>query len=369
MLTWSKDRVWPETEISDQKNRAISIKLLLDRMRVSCLGDAMRRRDFIKSVVGAAVAAPLTALAQQAGRLRHIGVLVNLAMDDPLGQARQKAFVEGLRALGWTEGRDVQIDTRWGGGDADQFRKYAAELIALQPDVLLATSGATMPALMQATRTVPIVFVQVPDPVGSGFVASLARPGGNATGFTQFDFSLSGKWLEVLKEIAPLVTRVAVLRDPADPAGTGQFGAIQIAAPSFGMEVRPIDVREPVEIKSGIAALASEANGGLIVTGSAPAAVHRDLIIKLAAQHRLPAVYPYRFYAADGGLVSYGPDTIDPYRRAASYVDRILKGEKPADLPVQAPTKYELVINRKAAKSLDLALPQAMVARADEVID
>jgi putative ABC transport system substrate-binding protein len=329
----------------------------------------MKRREFIMLLGGVASLAPAVAPAQQGARVRRIGVLVNLAMDDPLGQARQKAFVQELQALGWTEGHNVQIDTRWGGGEADQFRKYAAELIALEPDVVLATSGATMPALMQATRTVPIVFVQVPDPVGSGFVASLARPGGNATGFTQYDFSLSGKWLEVLKEIAPDVTRAAVLRDPDDPAGTGQFGAIQIAAPSLGMEIRPIDVREPVKIDDGIAALASTPNGGLIVTGSAPAAVHRALIIKLAAQHRVPAVYPYRFYATDGGLVSYGPDTIDPYRRAASYVDRILKGEKPADLPVQAPTKYELVINRKTAKSLDLVLPQAMVARADEVID
>jgi ABC-type uncharacterized transport system substrate-binding protein len=329
----------------------------------------MRRRDFVKVVIGAAVAGPLAALAQPASHMRRIGVLVNLGKDDTLGQTRQKAFVQGLQALGWTEGRDVQIDTRWGGGDADQFRKYAAELIALEPDVILATSGATMPALMQATRTVPIVFVQVPDPVGSGFVASLARPGGNATGFTQFDFSLSGKWLEVLKEIAPRVTHVTVLRDPADPAGTGQFGAIQIAAPLLGIEVRPIDVRKPIEIENGITAVANMPNGGLIITGSAPSAVHRDLIIKLAAQHRIPAVYPYRFYATDGGLVSYGPNTIEPYRQAASYVDRILKGAKPADLPVQAPTKYELVINRKTAKSLDLAIPQAMVARADEVIE
>jgi ABC-type uncharacterized transport system substrate-binding protein len=329
----------------------------------------MRRRDFIKISVGAAVSGPLTARAQQAGRMRRIGVLVNLGKDDPLGQARQKAFVQGLQALGWTEGRDVQIDTRWGGGDADQFRKYAAELIALEPDGVLATSGATMPALMQATRTVPIVFVQVPDPVGSGFVASLARPGGNATGFTQFDFSLSGKWLEVLKELAPSVMHVAVLRDPADPAGTGQFGAIQIAASPLGIEVRPIDVREPTEIENGIAALANMLNAGLVITGSAPSAVHRDLIIRLAAQHRIPAVYPYRFYATDGGLVSYGPNTIDPYRQAASYVDRILKGAKPADLPVQAPTKYELVINLKTAKSLDLTVPQAMAIRADEVIE
>jgi putative ABC transport system substrate-binding protein len=328
----------------------------------------MRRRDFI-SAIGSAAVWPLAGHAQQASGIRRIGVLVNLGEGDPLGKARQEAFVQGLQALGWIEGRDVQIDTRWGGGDADQFRKYAAELIALQPDVILATSGATMPALIHATRSIPIVFVQVPDPVGSGFVASLARPGGNATGFTQFDFSLSGKWLEVLKEIAPGVTRVAFLRDPADPAGTGQFGAIQIAAPPLGMEVRPIDVREPIEIENGIKALANMPDSGLIITGSAPSAVHRDLIIKLAGQHRLPAVYPYRFYAADGGLVSYGPNTIDPYRQAASYVDRILKGAKPADLPVQAPTKYELIINRKTAKSLDLALPQAMVARADEVIE
>jgi putative ABC transport system substrate-binding protein len=332
------------------------------------LGLAMRRRDLI-TVISSAAVWPLTSHAQQASRMRRIGVLVNLGKYDPLGQARQTAFVQGLQALGWTEGRDVQIDTRWGGGDADQFRKYAAELVALRPDVILATSGATMPALMQATRTVPIVFVQVPDPVGSGFVASLARPGGNATGFTQFDFSLSGKWVEVLKEIAPRVTRAAVLRDPDDPAGTGQFGAIQIAAPPLGIEIRPIDVREPIEIESGITAVANIPNGGLIITGSAPSAVHRDLIIKLAAQYRLPAVYPYRFYTTDGGLVSYGPNTIDPYRQAASYVDRILKGAKPADLPVQAPTKYELVINRKTAKSLDIALPQAMLARADEVIE
>jgi putative ABC transport system substrate-binding protein len=280
----------------------------------------MRRRDLI-SVIGSAAVWPLAAHAQQASRMRRIGVLVNLGKDDPLGQARQKAFMQGLQALGWTEGRDVQIDTRWGGGDADQFRKYAAELIALQPDVVLATSGATMPALMQATRTVPIVFVQVPDPVGSGFVASLARPGGNATGFTQFDFSLSGKWLEVLKEIAPRVAHVAVLRDPVDPAGTGQFGAIQIAAPPLGIEVRPVDVREPNEIENGIAAFANTTDGGLIITGSAPSAVHRDLIIKLAAQYRLPAVYPYRFYATDGGLVSYGPNTIDPYLTRSAFGD------------------------------------------------
>jgi putative tryptophan/tyrosine transport system substrate-binding protein len=333
--------------------------------------DQLYRREFITLVGGAAAttpAWPVAASAQQSERMRRIGVLMNLAADDSLGQARQTAFVQGLQELGWIDGRNVRIDIRWGAGDADRFRRYAAELVALAPDVMLAASGATMPALMQATRTVPIVFVLVPDPVGSGFVASLARPGGNATGFTQYEFGLSGKWLEVLKEIAPRVTRAAILRDPADPAGIGQFGAIQTAAPSFGIEVRPVDVRDPVEIERGITAFAT-ANGGLIVTGSAPAAVHRNLIITLAAQYLLPAVYSYRYFPASGGLISYGPDTIDPYRRAAGYVDRILKGEKPADLPVQAPTKYELVINLKTAKALGLEVPPTLLARADEVIE
>ncbi len=329
----------------------------------------MRRREFV-ALAGAAVTWPLLARAQQPGdRVRRLGVLMNLAAGDALGQERLAAFVQGLQELGWTAGRNMQIDVRWGGGDADRYRAYAAELVALAPDVILAASGATMPALTQATRTVPIVFAQVPDPVGSGFVASLARPGGNATGFTQFEFGMSGKWLEVLKEIAPRVTRAAVLRDPADPAGIGQFGAIQIAAPSFGIEVRPVDVRDAGEIERGLAAFASAENGGVIVTGSSPAAVHRDLIISVAARHRLPAVYSYRYFPMSGGLVSYGPDTTDPYRRAAGYVDRILKGEKPADLPVQAPTRYELVINHRTAKALGLAIPATLLARADEVID
>jgi putative tryptophan/tyrosine transport system substrate-binding protein len=328
----------------------------------------MKRREFI-TLLGGAAAWPLAARAQQPERMRRIGVLVNLAADDALGQARQTAFVQALEELGWADGRNVRIDIRWGAGDADRYRKYAAELVAFAPDVILATSGATMPALVQATRTVPIVFVQVPDPVGSGFVASLARPGGNATGFTQFEFGLSGKWLEVLKAIAPRVTRAAILRDPADPAGIGQFGAIQMAAPSFGVEARPIDVRDPREIDRGITTFATVANGGLIVTGSSPAAVHRDLIITLAARHLLPAVYPFRYFTTSGGLISYGPDSIDQFRRAAGYVDRILKGEKPADLPVQAPTKYELVINLKTAKAMGITVPETLLARADEVIE
>jgi putative ABC transport system substrate-binding protein len=329
----------------------------------------MKRREFITLVGGAAAAWPLAARAQQPERMRRIGVLMNLAADDALGQARQTAFVRALEELGWADGRNVRIDIRWGAGDADRYRKYAAELVAFAPDVILATSGATMPALVQATRTVPIVFVQVPDPVGSGFVASLARPGGNATGFTQFEFGLSGKWLEALKAIAPRVTRAAILRDPADPAGIGQFGAIQMAAPSFGVEARPIDVRDPREIDRGITTFATVANGGLIVTGSSPAAVHRDLIITLAARHLLPAVYPFRYFTTSGGLISYGPDSIDQFRRAAGYVDRILKGEKPADLPVQAPTKYELVINLKTAKAMGITVPETLLARADEVIE
>jgi putative ABC transport system substrate-binding protein len=329
----------------------------------------MRRRAFVTLVGGTATAWPLAANAQPAEPVRRVGVLMNLAADDPLGQVRQAAFLQGLQETGWSVGKNVRVDTRWGAADAGRFRMYAAELVALAPDVLLAGSGATMPALMEATRTVPIVFVLVPDPVGSGFVASLGRPGGNATGFTQFEFGVSGKWLEVLKEIAPGVRRTAILRDPADPAGIGQFGALQSAAPSFGMDVQPIDVRDPGEIERGIAALAGAANGGLIVTGSTPAGAHRELIIAAAARHRLPAVYPYSFFPAGGGLVSYGPDTNDQYRRAASYVDRILKGEKPADMPVQAPIKYELVINLRTARVLGLAVPQTLLARADEVIE
>jgi putative ABC transport system substrate-binding protein len=277
----------------------------------------MKRREFMTLLGGAAASWPLAARAQQGKRMRRIGVLMNQAANDQLWQERLNAFVQGLRQLGWTDGHNVAIEVRWGAPDPDRFRRDAVELVALKPDVMLAASGATMPAIMQATRTVPIVFVLVPDPVGSGFVESLARPGGNATGFTQFEFGLSGKWLELLKELAPRVTRAAILRDPIDPAGTGQFGAIRTAASSVGIEVRPVDVRDPAGIERSIKAFASVANGGLVITGSAPAGAHRNLIIALAARHRLPAVYPYRFFAADGGLIAYGPDLIDQYRRAA----------------------------------------------------
>jgi ABC-type uncharacterized transport system substrate-binding protein len=327
----------------------------------------VRRRDFIKVIAGSAVGWPLAARAQQ--RMRRIGVLMSLASDDQEGQARLAAFVQGLRDLGLTEGRDVRIDIRWGIGNADDARKYAAELVALAPDVILASGGTVVGALLQATRTVPIVFTQTADPVGGGLVASLSRPGGNATGFTSTDYGVSGKWLELLKEIAPRVTRAAVLRDPAIPQGIGQFGAIQSIAPSLGLEVSPVNVRDAGELERDVTAFARGSNGGIIVTGSGIAIVHRDLIVTLAARHKLPAIYFQRLFATVGGLISYGPDSIDPHRRAAGYVDRILKGEKPADLPVQAPTKYETVINLKTAKALGLIFPPALLGRADEVIE
>ena len=329
----------------------------------------MKRREFISLLGGAAAAWPLAARAQQPERMRRVGVLMSIAADDPEGQARLAAFLEGLQQLGWTDGRNVRIDTRWAAGDADRIRQYAAELVALAPDVILASGGPTVGPLRQATRTVPIVFTQTPDPVGAGFVESLARPGGNATGFTVFEYGMGAKWLELLKEIAPRVTRAAVIRDPALAAGIGQFGAIRTAAPAVGIDVRPIDVRDPAAIERGIKAFASEANAGLVVTGSAPAGAHRNLIIALAAKHRLPAVYAYSNWPKDGGLIAYGPDQIDQYRQAAGYVDRILKGEKPADLPVQAPTKYELVVNLKTARMLGLTVPPTLLARADEVIE
>jgi putative ABC transport system substrate-binding protein len=318
---------------------------------------------------GGAAAWPLAARAQQPERMRHIGIFLSGAADDSEFQARHSAFLKALQELGWSVGRNVRTDTRWGTGDADLVRKYAVELVALTPDVILASGGSLVGALRQATRTVPIVFVQVSDPVGGGFVESMARPGGNATGFTQFEYGISAKWLELLKQIAPHLTRVAVLRDPAIPAGIGQLGAIQAAAPSLGVELRPIDVRDADEIERAITTFARGSNGGLIVTTSALAIGHRDLIITLATRHRLPAVSPYRLFVSGGGLISYGPDTIDPHRRAASYVDRILKGEKPADLPVQAPTKYEMIINLKTAKALGLTVPQTLLVAADEVIE
>jgi ABC-type uncharacterized transport system substrate-binding protein len=329
----------------------------------------MRRREFITLIGGAAVGSPLAALAQQPDRVRHIGVLMAAAAADPEYQARIGAFQQGLALLGWTDGRNARIDTRWA-TNADDIRRHAAELAALAPDVILAATGCTTVApLLQATRTVPIVFVIVIDPVGAGFVASLARPGGNATGFLMFEYGLSGKWLELLKQIAPGAIRVAVLRDPSIASGIGQFGAIQSAAPSLGIEATPVNVREAEEIERDITAFARSSNGGIIVTASPEASRHRDLIVTLAARHRLPAVYASRYFVTDGGLICYGPDILDQYRRAASYVDRILKGEKPADLPVQAPTKYELVVNLKTAKTLGLEVPSTLLARADEVIE
>ena len=326
------------------------------------------RREFIAALGGATVVWPLAARAQQGEGLRRIGLLQGLTADDPVAQANNAAFVQGLQQLGWTDGRNLHVDFRFGAGNAANVRKYAEELVALAPDVILAVSQGLGP-LLQATRTIPIVFTIVPDPVGAGFVESLSRPGGNATGFLMLEYSLCGKWLELLKEIAPSVTRAAVLRDSSDPAGVGQFAVIQSAAPGVGVDVSPINLRDAAEIERAVAAFAQTANGGLIVTTSALSVVHRDLIVALAAQHNLPAVYSERFYVAAGGLISYGPNFRDQFRRAAGYVDRILKGEKPADLPVQAPTKYELVVNLKTAKALGLTIPPTVLGRADEVIE
>jgi putative ABC transport system substrate-binding protein len=328
----------------------------------------MRRRDFIKAIAGSATVWPLVGRAQQGQRMRRIGVLMNLAADDKEGQARLIAFVQALSDLGWKNTSNVQIDTCWGAGDTDRFHQCVEELVAFAPDVILAASASTMDPLLNRTRSIPIVFAQVPDPVGSGYVKSLARPGGNVTGFTQFDFSIAGKWLGLLKTIEPSLTRVMVLRD-VDTTGTGQFGAIQSAAQSIGVEVSPTGVRNTSDIENAVIDFTRFPKGGLVVTGSAPAAAHRDLIITLAGRYRLPAIYPFRYFAHSGGLLSYGPTTIDPYIRAAGYVDRILKGEKPADLPVQAPTKYELVINLKAARALGLDVPPTLLATADEVIE
>jgi ABC-type uncharacterized transport system substrate-binding protein len=328
----------------------------------------VKRREFITLLGGAAAAWPLAVRAQQGERVRRIGVLMNLPAGDPEAQARLAAFAQALAQSGWSDGRNLRIDTRW--ATVDDIRRHAAELAALAPDVLLAANGTpTVPPLLEATRTVPIVFVNVIDPVGAGFVASLAQPGGNVTGFTIYEYSMSGKWLELLKEIAPRVTRAAVMRDPAVASGIGQFGAIQALAPSLGVELHPVDPRDAGEIERAITALAGRPNGGLIVTATNLATMDRAEIIALAKRHRVPAVYPYRFFVAGGGLISYGPDTVDQYRRAAGYVDRILKGEKPGDLPVQAPTKYELVINLQTAKALGLEIPPTLLARADEVIE
>ena len=328
----------------------------------------MNRRGFI-TLLGGAAAWPLAARAQETQRVRRIGVLTAFASDDPAQQSRVLAFAQALAQSGWTEGRNVRIDIRWGAGDPERIRRYAAELVALAPDVILADGSGTTGPLLQATRAVPIVFVLVADPVGAGYVESLARPGGNATGFMLYEYGIGAKWLELLKEIAPGVKRVALLRNPAIAAGSGQLGAIQASAPSFGVEVRPINLRDAGDIERDLAAFARSANSGLIVAAGAPAAFSRDVIIKLAIRHRLPALYSDHAFVTGGGLIAYGPDRVDMFRHAADYVDRILKGEKPADLPVQAPTKYELVINLKTAKALGLEVPPTLLARADEVVE
>jgi putative ABC transport system substrate-binding protein len=330
----------------------------------------MRRREFIGFLGGAAVAWPLAARAQQPERMRRVGVLAAGPADAPDVQVRLAAFKQGLQQLGWIEGRNLRFEYRLGAlGDAERTRKYASELVAPAPDVIFANGTSQVGPLLQETRPVPIIFTAVADPVGAGFVDSLARPGGNATGFVQYEYGLGGKWLELLKEIAPRVTRAAVLRDAAITAGVGLWGAIQTAAPSFGIEVSPVNVRDASEIERTLTVFAHEPNGGLILTGSALSAAHGDLIVAIATRHKLPAVYFSRQFVDGGGLISYGPDTVDQFRRAASYVDRILKGEKPGDLPVQAPTKYELVINLKTAKTLGLTIPPAVLSRADEVIE
>jgi putative tryptophan/tyrosine transport system substrate-binding protein len=328
----------------------------------------MNRREF-EVLLSLAATWSMPALAQHGKRSRRIDVLMNLAADDPESQARLTAFVQSLQQLGWTDGHNVSIETRWAAADADRFRRYAAEFAALAPDVILASGSSSLGPLLQATRTVPVVFVNVPDPVGAGFVHSLAQPGGNATGFSVFEYGIGSKWVELLKEIAPNVTRVAVLRDPSFAAGIGLLAAMQAVAPALRMELTPIDVRDPGDFEHGITEFARLANGELVVPASPSQGAHRELIIALAARHRLPAVYPFRYMVTGGGLISYGPDITDQYRRAADYVDRILKGEKPAELPVQEPVKYELAINLKTAKVLGLDLPATVLARADEVIE
>ena len=328
----------------------------------------MQRRKFIALAVGAA-AWPVVSRAQQGRRLRRISAIMNLAAEDPVSIARAKAFTQGLQVLGWIDGQNVQVEYRWAAGKPDLFQRYAAELATAAPDVILAAGGAALPAVLQATRTIPTVFVHVADPVGNGHVASLARPGGNATGFLSFEYSLAGKWVELLKEVVPNVAWAGVLRDAAVAFGIGQFAAIQSVAPSFGVDVRAINLRDAGEIERDIASLAQAGSAGLILTLSPSGPVHRELIISLATRHKLPSIYGERLFPATGGLLSYGPDFADQYRRAASYVDRILKGEKPSDLAVQAPTKYELAINLKTAKAIGLAMPSTLLARADDVIE
>jgi putative ABC transport system substrate-binding protein len=328
----------------------------------------MKRREFLTLIGGAAATLPFVARAQQAGGMRRIGVLLNRVADDPEAQARLKAFVQGLQQLGWAEGRNARMDVRWTAGVAANLHRYAAELVALMPDVILADGAVSVSALQGATRTVPIVFVAVPDPVGAGFVKSMARPGGNTTGFTAFEYAIAAKWLELLREIAPSLTRAAVLRDSTIAAGIGQFAAIQAVGP-IAMELSVVDVRDADAIEQDVAEFARGSNGGLIVTVGPFGANHPNLITTLADRYKLPTVYPFRYFVGVGGLMSYGPDLVSQFRPAAGYVDRILKGAKPADLPVQAPTKYELVINLKTAKALGLTVPDTLLARADEVIE
>jgi len=328
----------------------------------------MRRREFIALLVGGAAAWSFAARAQDAMRIRKIGILMNLLSDDPEGQGRIKAFAQALQKRGWIEGKNLRTETRWAGGDTERYDQYAKELVGLSPDVILASASPSVVALQRVTHDLPIVFANVIDPVGAGFVASLARPGGNTTGFTAFEYSISSKWLELLEEFLPGLKRVAVVRDPLIEAGIGQFASIQTAS-SSRLELTAINPRDPAEIKRALAAFASERNGGVIVTASAPTATYRDLLVSLALQYRLPTVYPFRYFTAKGGLASYGPDTIEVFARAGAYADRVLKGERPADLPVQAPTKYELSINLRTAKTIGLELPATLLARADEVIE
>jgi ABC-type uncharacterized transport system substrate-binding protein len=329
----------------------------------------MKRRDFIGIIAAGAAAWPISTLAEQPERIRRIGALFPLPQGDPEWQKRLEEFTKSLRQLGWTDGRNMQLETRWSAGDPADTRKAAAELVAHGPDVVLATGGVGIGAMLQTSHTVPTVFVIVPDPVGSGFVASLRRPGGNATGFMMFEYNLVGKWVQLLKQIAPLVTRAAILWDPTTAVGVGQFAVIQSVAPSLGVDVSPLALTNEPEIMRAISAFADEPNGGLILTGSAKSAVYHKLIIDLARRHKLPAVYHERFYVADGGLISYGPNFLDQYRKAAVYVDRILHGEKPGEMPVQVPTNYELIINLHAAKDIGLAVPSTLLAQANEVIE
>jgi putative ABC transport system substrate-binding protein len=329
----------------------------------------MRRREFITLLGGSAAAWPIVARAQSAERIRRVGVLTNLTEADAEGRARDEAFVQGLREFGWSESTNVSIIRRWTEGEPERAREYAAELVALKPDVILTTGSAGLIPLLQVTRTIPIVFTVVPDPVGAGFIDSLARPGGNATGFVQFEFGLTGKWLELLKEIAPSITRVAVLREPGLTAAIAQFAALQAVAPFHRVELVPLNFRNQADIEHTVATFARPFGDGMITTSGPLAAVHRKAIIATAMRHKLPTVYVSRFTVLDGGLISYGPDFRDQYWRAAAYIDRILKGEKPGDLPVQAPTRYELVLNLKTAKALGLEIPPTLIARADEVIE